>query len=76
MERDSIRPFFGVAKQIDISFVFAYEPDEFAAATRAIADGDIDVEPLITGEVGLEQIDQAFKDLSDPQEHAKILVIP
>ncbi|QUR67818.1 zinc-binding dehydrogenase [Mycobacterium spongiae] len=76
MERDTIRPFFGIAKQIDLSFVFAYEPHEFADALRAIADGSIDVESLITGEVGLDRVDEAFTTLTDPHDHAKILVIP
>lgn len=76
MEQDFIRPFFGIAKQIDLSFVFAYEPDEFKAALRAIADGAIDVEPLITGEVGLDRVDEAFRALADPKDHGKILVIP
>ena len=47
-------PFFATAKEINVQFVFAYDPAEFAESLRAIAEGDIDVAPLITGEVGLD----------------------
>ena len=32
--------------------------------------------PLITGEVGISGVPQAFKDLANPEAHAKILVEP
>lgn len=76
MEPDTVLPFFGAAKEIGISFVYAYDPAEFAESLRAIADGDIDVAPLITGEVGLDGIAAAFDELADPDRHCKILVTP
>ncbi|MGV0835631.1 zinc-binding dehydrogenase [Mycolicibacterium thermoresistibile] len=76
MEPDTVLPFFGTAKEISISFVYAYDPAEFAESLRAIAEGDIDVAPLITGEVGLDGIPAAFEDLADPDRHCKILVTP
>ncbi|OBI86195.1 zinc-binding dehydrogenase [Mycobacterium asiaticum] len=76
MEPDPIHPFFGTAKEINLQFVNAYTPEEFGDALRAIAEGDIDVGPLITGEVGLDQVGTAFDDLADPDRHCKILVTP
>jgi 2-desacetyl-2-hydroxyethyl bacteriochlorophyllide A dehydrogenase len=76
MQRDAIHPFFAVAKEINIQFVLAYDPTEFADSLRAIADGEINVAPLITGEVGLERVDAAFDELADPGDHCKILVTP
>ncbi|OBJ88395.1 zinc-binding dehydrogenase [Mycobacterium asiaticum] len=76
MEPDPIHPFFGTAKEINLQFVNAYTPEEFGDALRAIAEGDIDVGPLITGEVGLDQVGTAFDDLADPERHCKILVTP
>lgn len=76
MEPDTLHPFFGIAKEISVQFVLAYTPDEFAAALRAIAEGEIDVAPMITGEVGLDRVGAAFGELADPDRHAKILVIP
>ena len=76
MEPDTVLPFFGAPKEISIQFVFAYDPAEFADSLRAIAEGEIDVAPLITGEVGLDQVGAAFDSLSDPERHCKILVTP
>ncbi|OBK21210.1 zinc-binding dehydrogenase [Mycobacterium asiaticum] len=76
MEPDAIHPFFGTGKEINMQFVNAYTPEEFGDALRAIAEGDIDVSPLITGEVGLDQVGAAFDDLADPDRHCKILVTP
>jgi hypothetical protein len=42
-----------IAKEINVQFVLAYNPKEFADSPRAIAEGDIDVTPVITAEVGL-----------------------
>ena len=76
MEPDTVHPFFAIAKEINVQFVLAYDADEFGTSLRAIAEGDIDVSPLITGEVGLEGVGAAFHDLADPERHCKILVTP
>ncbi|MGH9015441.1 MAG: zinc-binding dehydrogenase [Acidimicrobiia bacterium] len=76
MEPDTIRPFIGVVKEINLQFAFGYDPVEFAETLRAIADGTIDVAPLITGAVGIEGVAAAFDTLADPETHVKILVEP
>jgi threonine dehydrogenase-like Zn-dependent dehydrogenase len=76
MEPDTIHPFFATAKEINVQFSLAYDMEEFGASLRAIAEGEIDVSPLITGEVGLDGVGMAFDDLADPQLHCKILVTP
>ena len=76
MEPDTMRPFFASAKEISIQFVLAYDPLEFAESLRAIAEGEIDVAPVITGEVGLESVGAAFNDLASPAQHCKIVVTP
>lgn len=76
MESDSLTPYFGIAKEIALQFVLAYDPTEFATTLRRIAEGEIDVAPLITGEVGLEEVQTAFEDLANPERHCKILVRP
>jgi threonine dehydrogenase-like Zn-dependent dehydrogenase len=76
MESDPILPLFGIAKEINVQFVNAYNAEEFAESLRAIADGEIDVAPLITGEVGLDGVGAAFDDLANPDTHCKILVTP
>ncbi len=36
----------------------------------------MELEPLITGKIGLGAVPDAFNDLADPERHAKILVDP
>ncbi|MGX9788442.1 zinc-binding dehydrogenase [Mycobacterium sp. MMS18-G62] len=76
MEPDTVLPFFGTAKEISVQFVFAYDPNEFADTLRAIAEGEIDVAPLITGAVGLDAVGEAFDELAHPDAHCKIMVTP
>jgi threonine dehydrogenase-like Zn-dependent dehydrogenase len=76
MQPDTVHPFFAIAKEINVQFVFGYGLDEFATSLRSIADGEIDVAPMITGEVGLPDVGSAFDELSDPGSHCKILVTP
>lgn len=76
MQPDTVHPFFAIAKEINVQFVLAYTPEEFGDSLRALAEGDIDVSPLITGEVGLDGVGTAFDDLADPERHCKILVTP
>jgi threonine dehydrogenase-like Zn-dependent dehydrogenase len=76
MQPDTVHPFFAIAKEINVQFVLAYSPDEFADSLCALAEGDIDAAPLITGEVGLDGVGAAFDDLADPERHCKILVTP
>jgi threonine dehydrogenase-like Zn-dependent dehydrogenase len=76
MQPDTMHPFFAIAKEINVQFVLAYDPNEFADSLRAIAEGGIDVAPVITADVGLEDVGAAFDDLADPERHCKILVTP
>jgi threonine dehydrogenase-like Zn-dependent dehydrogenase len=76
MQPDAITPFFGIAKELSVQFVLGYDPMEFAGSLRSIAEGDIDVVPMITGEVGLDGVPGAFEALGNPDQHCKILVVP
>jgi threonine dehydrogenase-like Zn-dependent dehydrogenase len=76
MQPDTINPFFGISKELNIQFVLGYDPMEFASTLRAIAEGELDVTPMITGEVDLDGVPGAFAALGNPDEHCKILVCP
>ncbi|QUD86011.1 zinc-binding dehydrogenase [Phenylobacterium montanum] len=76
METDQVEPFMAIAKQIDFRFVLGYTPEEFAATLSDIAEGRIDVAPVITDAVGLEGVAGAFKALGDPETQVKIVVEP
>ena len=76
MGHDTINPFFGISKELTIQFALGYDPMEFGQSLRNIAEGEVDVAPMITGQVGLDDVPQAFAALGDPEEHCKILVRP
>jgi len=76
MQPDSLRPLLAQAKQLTIVFSLAYDPIEFGDTLRAIAEGEIDVTPMITGTCGVEGVPAAFEALGHPEEHVKILVEP
>lgn len=76
MGQDSFRPSMAINKEIDLRFVFAYDPSEFHQTLQWIASGKVDVRPLVTGTVGLDGVAGAFTDLADPERHAKILIDP
>jgi threonine dehydrogenase-like Zn-dependent dehydrogenase len=56
--------------------VFGYTPEEFTATLGQIADGQIDVEPVITQAVGFDGVAAAFAALADPESQVKIVVEP
>jgi threonine dehydrogenase-like Zn-dependent dehydrogenase len=76
MDPDTIEPFLAITKQIDFRFVLGYTPEEFAGTLKQIADGAIDVEPIITKAVGLDGVAAAFAALADPEAQVKIVVEP
>jgi threonine dehydrogenase-like Zn-dependent dehydrogenase len=76
MEPDTIQPAMAINKEIELRFVFAYQPHEFRETLHLIADGKVDPTPLITGTVGLGGVATAFEALGDPERHAKILIDP
>lgn len=76
METDRIEPFFGIVKQLNVQFVLAYTAQEFADSLHHIAEGRVDVTPLVTGTVGLDGVNEAFTELANPERHAKVMVDP
>ena len=76
MQPDTLRPMVAIGKELNLQFVLGYDPLEFAETLRRIAEGEVDVAPLITGSVRIDGIPEAFLALADPDAHAKILVEP
>jgi threonine dehydrogenase-like Zn-dependent dehydrogenase len=76
MGADRLRPSMAINKEIDLRFVLGYTPLEFRDTLHMLADGKVDVTPLVTGTVGLPGVEAAFDALGDPEAHAKILIDP
>jgi threonine dehydrogenase-like Zn-dependent dehydrogenase len=66
----------GISKELTLQFALGYSSAEFAQALHWIANGNVDLAPIITDTVTIEQIPAAFDALSDPERQAKILVMP
>lgn len=76
MQVDQFEPMLAMYKELRLQFSLAYTPEEFARTLHHVAEGELDVAPLITGRVGLGEVKQAFSELGTPERHAKILVDP
>ena len=73
---DRFKPAMAINKEIDLRFVIGYTPLEFRDTLHMLAEGKVDPRPMMTGEVGLSGVDDAFAALGDPEKHAKILIDP
>ena len=77
LQPDTVHPFFGIATEIRLQFVFAYDPAEFAESLRAIAEGDI--RPRASdherggSQAGRRRVSTTWPT---PTGHCKILVTP
>jgi threonine dehydrogenase-like Zn-dependent dehydrogenase len=76
MQTDRFEPFFGIVKQLNVQFVLAYTAQEFAESLHHIAEGKVDITPMVTGSVGLNGVSDAFAELANPEKHAKVMVDP
>ncbi|GAA2366401.1 zinc-binding dehydrogenase [Gordonia cholesterolivorans] len=76
MEPDVFQPAMAGNKEIDLRFVFGYDPAEFRATLHMIARGTVQPRPLLTGTVGLGGAAGAFEALASARSHAKILIDP
>jgi 2-desacetyl-2-hydroxyethyl bacteriochlorophyllide A dehydrogenase len=70
---DSIMPFFGLVKELQIQFAIAYTRDDFETCLAMLAEGRIDITPMITDVVSLDELPGAFEALRTPGTQCKVL---
>jgi 2-desacetyl-2-hydroxyethyl bacteriochlorophyllide A dehydrogenase len=70
---DAIMPFFGLVKELQIQFAIAYTRDDFETCVAMLAEGRIDVSPMITDVVSLDELPDAFEALRQPSHQCKVL---
>lgn len=70
---DTIMPFFGLAKELTVQFAIAYDKSDFETTIDMLAQGRIDVKPMITGIVSLDELPDAFEALKTPTDQCKVL---
>lgn len=76
MQADEVFPLVAIGRELNVQFVLGYDQDEFALALTSLAEGVVDLRPLVTGTVDVDGVPGAFDDLARPEAHAKILVVP
>ena len=73
---DELRPALAVMKEARLSFVLAYEKDDFTYAADMIQREQIAPAPMISRRIGLDGVAAAFEDLARPDADTKVLVAP
>ena len=76
MDDDTFRPIMGTFKRLTLKFVLGWTPEDFTESLHNLAEGRISGETLVTGQVDVDGVPDAFKALADPEQHVKILVRP
>lgn len=76
MEEDKFQPTYAIMKEIDLTFCIAFSIEEFIEAFTHIASGKLQVRPLITNQIGLDGVPDAFARLANPESDIKIVVRP
>jgi (R,R)-butanediol dehydrogenase/meso-butanediol dehydrogenase/diacetyl reductase len=70
---DAIMPFFGLVKELQIQFAMAYNRDDFETCVAMLAERRIDVAPMVTDIVSLDELPGAFEALRTPSHQCKVL---
>ena len=76
LQTDQSRPLIAINKELNVQYVLGYTPQEFRDSLEAIADGRFDIEPLVTGQISLDEVADTFESLKSPEAHAKVVVEP
>ena len=74
LQTDHARPLIAVNKELNVQYVLGYTVREFHDTLHRIADGMLEVGPIVTHAVGLEGVAGAFEDLARPDAHGKVMV--
>lgn len=76
MSRDAIVPWTGLHKELDVRFALYYDRQDFTDTLRALDDGSLDVDGLVTDVVGLDDLPGVFASLKAGAETGKVVVRP
>jgi threonine dehydrogenase-like Zn-dependent dehydrogenase len=76
MQTDALVPYYAAGKELTVIFSWGYDLDEFTGTLHDLAEGCLNVAPLVTKTVSLDQVPAAFDELAHPGEQAKVTVEP
>jgi (R,R)-butanediol dehydrogenase/meso-butanediol dehydrogenase/diacetyl reductase len=73
---DVIRPWVAIYKSIVINFQQGDTENAYPITLKRVTSGTFDASALITGRVGLDGVQEAFRELEGVNEHVRIVVTP
>lgn len=76
MSPDTVFPFTGLQKELDIRFAVYYDRQDFIDTLRALDDGTLVVDGLVTDVVDLDALPDAFANLLTGADTGKVVVVP
>jgi (R,R)-butanediol dehydrogenase/meso-butanediol dehydrogenase/diacetyl reductase len=71
---DTIMPFMGILKELELQFVLGYRPADFDYVISMIASDRVDVAHMITDVVDLDALPSAFEALRKPVHQCKVML--
>ncbi len=73
---DRLSPVVAMGKEISILYAQCYEEHDFAAVIDALARTEIDVQPLHTATITLDELPATFEALRNDPAQCKVLIAP
>jgi len=72
----TIEPFYAMTKELVLKFSFYYTPEDFVQCLEMLNKQEIPWQKLITGRVGIDNVNGAFDALMSGGEHTKVIIEP
>jgi len=76
MRRDAILPYTGLSKELDVRFALYYDREDFVDTLRALDDGTLVVDGLVTDVISLDALPEVFASMATGVETGKVVVAP
>jgi (R,R)-butanediol dehydrogenase / meso-butanediol dehydrogenase / diacetyl reductase len=76
MTPETVVPFTGLQKELDVRFAIYYDRRDFVDTLRALDDGSLVVDGLVTNVIGLDALPDTFSMLLAGSDTGKVVVAP
>ena len=76
LQPDTVSHLPAINKELNVQYVLGYTLDEYAQSLTDIAEGSIDIEPVVTDVIGLDGAPAAFTELANASAQCKVIVDP
>ncbi|WP_407507120.1 zinc-binding dehydrogenase [Vibrio parahaemolyticus] len=67
---------YATVKELDLRFSYYYQPHEFEQCLQAIAEHKLPWQKMLTAKVGIDSVEDAFRQLMTPNDHIKVVIEP